>query len=266
MGLLWSLLGRRNARRFGAPRLLSALSTFQRSALIRLLALAGVILAVATPVVVWAHARHHAHMIRRTPARAEPVRVYRMDPAVFARLSPELQQKVLHLRGVRVAPEGPAMAFGAPLPGFTVNSRFGLRQLSFEPRARMHDGVDIAAPIGVPIRAVSPGAVVRTGVSPTYGRFVEVSHGGGVTTFYAHMSKTAGLKPGAYAPAGAVLGYVGSTGRSTGPHLHFEVLVQGVYQDPQKFLTAGKDLRKPVVAAAAISSPPAATLQAARRN
>jgi murein DD-endopeptidase MepM/ murein hydrolase activator NlpD len=184
-----------------------------------------------------AHVRHHAraHGLRRAHAASEPPSAgVRIDPALFARLSPELQAKLLHLRGVRIGPPEPVLAFQPPLPGRAVNSRFGLRQLSFEPAARMHEGVDIAAPIGVPIHASASGKVLSTGVSPTYGRFVEVSHGKGVTTFYAHMSRTAGLKRGAWTAAGGVLGYVGSTGRSTGPHLHFEIRKDGVALDPQR--------------------------------
>jgi murein DD-endopeptidase MepM/ murein hydrolase activator NlpD len=126
--------------------------------------------------------------------------------------------------------------FGFPLPGRAVNSRFGLRQLSFEPHARMHDGVDIAAPVGAQIHATAAGVVSRTGLSASYGRFVEVNHGDGVTSFYAHMSRTAGLQPGAKVTEGEVLGYVGSTGHSTGPHLHFEIRKDGEPLNPQAFM------------------------------
>jgi hypothetical protein len=128
------------------------------------------------------------------------------------------------------------LAFGFPLPGHAVNSRFGLRQLSFEPRARMHDGVDIAAPVGTQIHAAANGVVTRTGLSSSYGNFVEVAHADGMTTFYAHMSRTAGLKPGAAVSEGDVLGLVGSTGHSTGPHLHFEVRRAGEPLNPQDFM------------------------------
>ena len=117
-----------------------------------------------------------------------------------------------------------------------MNSRFGRRQLSFEPHARMHDGVDIAAPIGSPIHATADGSVSRTGRSPSYGHFVEVAHADGLTSFYAHMSRTAGLEPGTKVSAGEVLGYVGSTGHSTGPHLHFEIRDEGKPLDPEAFM------------------------------
>lgn len=100
----------------------------------------------------------------------------------------------------------------------------------------MHDGVDIAAPVGSEIHATADGTVERTGLSSSYGHFVEVAHGDGLTSFYAHMSRTAGLQPGAKVAAGEVLGYVGSTGHSTGPHLHFEMREQGKPLDPQAFM------------------------------
>jgi len=131
--------------------------------------------------------------------------------------------------------DGP-IAFESPLPGYSVNSNFGLRQMSYEPHARMHEGVDIAAPKGSPIHAAAGGHVSRTGLSSSYGHFVEVAHADGLTSFYAHMSRTAGLEPGAKVSAGEVLGYVGSTGHSTGPHLHFEIRDAGKPLDPQAFL------------------------------
>jgi murein DD-endopeptidase MepM/ murein hydrolase activator NlpD len=129
-----------------------------------------------------------------------------------------------------------AFVFGFPLPGHEVNSRFGFRQLSDESRARIHEGVDIAAPFGSQIHAAASGRVSRTGDSPSYGHFVEVAHADGLTSFYAHMSRTAGLRPGAAVTQGEVLGYVGTTGHSTGPHLHFEIRKDGQPLDPQAFM------------------------------
>ena len=127
------------------------------------------------------------------------------------------------------------IAFNTPIPGFEINSTYGYRKLPGEPKSRLHAGVDIAAPTGVPIRASAPGVVVDAGVSPTYGNYVEVEHGEGVTTFYAHMSKKA-VTEGATVASGETLGYVGSTGRSTGPHLHFEVRKDEKKYDPMKVL------------------------------
>jgi murein DD-endopeptidase MepM/ murein hydrolase activator NlpD len=100
----------------------------------------------------------------------------------------------------------------------------------------MHEGVDFAAPAGSAIHATAPGRVIGAGVSDSYGRYVEVAHGDGVSSFYAHMSRAAGLRIGTPVRAGAVLGYVGSTGHSTGPHLHFEIRRYGAHYDPARFM------------------------------
>lgn len=170
-------------------------------------------------------------------ARATP------QPAPATAAAPEIAKASLthilpgHIAAAtRAEDKDGAITFESPLPGHAVNSRFGLRQLSFEPRARMHDGVDIAAPAGSPIHSTADGTVTRTGLSSSYGHFVEVAHGDGLTSFYAHMSHTAGLKPGTKVAAGEVLGYVGSTGHSTGPHLHFEIRDDGKPLNPQDFM------------------------------
>lgn len=130
----------------------------------------------------------------------------------------------------------PQFAFSSPMPGFAVNSRFGFRKLPGAP-GRMHEGVDFAAPTGVAIRCASDGKVLRAGVSPTYGNFVEVDHGDGVTTFYAHMSRRAATSlAGRDVRAGDTLGFVGSTGHSTGPHLHFEVRKDERQFDPMRVI------------------------------
>lgn len=178
-----------------------------------------------------------AEIDREIAARAAP------PPAPAAAPAPEIAKASLtHILPGRLAAaahaeeKDGAIAFEFPLPGHAVNSRFGLRRLSFERRARMHDGVDIAAPKGSPIHATADGTVVRTGVSSSYGHFVEVAHGDGLTSFYAHMCRTAGLEPGTKVAAGEVVGYVGSTGHSTGPHLHFEIRDEGKPLNPQDFM------------------------------
>jgi len=127
------------------------------------------------------------------------------------------------------------VAFSAPVEGYQTNSRFGLRRLSFERRARMHEGLDYAAPSGTPILAAADGRVVRTGTSSSYGRFVEIAHANGVTSFYAHMSRI-GANEGDLVRAGDTIGAVGSTGRSTGAHLHFEIRRAGQQVNPENFL------------------------------
>jgi len=120
-------------------------------------------------------------------------------------------------------PPPPAFVFDAPLPGHVVNSPFGLRQMPWEENGRLHEGVDIAAPVGAPVHVATDGIVMRSGVSSTYGRFVEVAHKDGFRTLYAHLGRDAGFKRGAYVKRGTTVAYVGSSGRSTGSHLHFEL-------------------------------------------
>lgn len=130
-----------------------------------------------------------------------------------------------------------ALAFAAPVRGVRVNSVFGLRRLSAEKAARMHEGVDYAAPQGTPVLAAAHGRVVAAGASPSYGRFVELAHPNGVTSFYAHLSRVAsGVAVGATLAEGDAVGAVGSTGRSTGAHLHFEIRQAGRKLDPQSFI------------------------------
>ncbi|WP_370533119.1 peptidoglycan DD-metalloendopeptidase family protein [Thermus sp.] len=119
-----------------------------------------------------------------------------------------------------------------PLSGFRITTYFGQRG-AFQ---RYHTGIDLAAPYGTPIVAAKSGQVEVAGWSSVgYGFHVVLDHGGGVETLYAHMSRIA-VRPGEWVEAGEVIGYVGSTGWSTGPHLHFEVRVGGVARNPLSYL------------------------------
>jgi murein DD-endopeptidase MepM/ murein hydrolase activator NlpD len=126
------------------------------------------------------------------------------------------------------------ISFSAPVEGYAINSNYGWRRLGGG-RGRMHEGIDIAAPSGTPILAAADGVVLRTGVSSSYGRFAEVRHDNGVTSFYAHMSQVM-VSEGDVLAAGGQIGAVGSTGRSTGPHLHFEIRRDGEQINPSEFL------------------------------
>lgn len=134
-------------------------------------------------------------------------------------------------------PAGPMtrpIVFEEPVPGFAVNSRFGLRRLGGERGARMHRGVDIAAPQGTAVHASAEGEVVRIGHQPEgYGNFIEIRHPNGMTTLYAHLSRI-DVASGDRLPAGERIGLVGSTGYSTGPHLHFEVRRGGIQVNPAR--------------------------------
>jgi murein DD-endopeptidase MepM/ murein hydrolase activator NlpD len=117
-------------------------------------------------------------------------------------------------------------------------SGFGVRSDPFLGRPAMHTGLDFRAQMGDPVRATANGRVVSAGWSGGYGRMVEVDHGNGLATRYGHLSEI-GVKIGETVKIGQVIGEVGSTGRSTGPHLHYETRIDGEAVDPQKFLRAG---------------------------
>jgi murein DD-endopeptidase MepM/ murein hydrolase activator NlpD len=120
-----------------------------------------------------------------------------------------------------------------------IGSGFGFRTDPFSGQAALHTGLDFPVEAGSPIMAAAGGVVVHTDIHPAYGLQVEVDHGNGLATRYAHASKVL-VKPGDLVRRGQKLAEVGTSGRSTGPHLHFEVLVQGVPQDPARFLAAAR--------------------------
>jgi murein DD-endopeptidase MepM/ murein hydrolase activator NlpD len=117
-------------------------------------------------------------------------------------------------------------------------SGFGVRSDPFLGRPAMHTGLDFRAQTGDPVRATANGKVVSAGWSGGYGRMVEIDHGNGLSTRYGHLSEI-NVKIGDPVKIGQVIGEVGSTGRSTGPHLHYETRIDGEAVDPQKFLRAG---------------------------
>lgn len=117
-----------------------------------------------------------------------------------------------------------------------ISSTFGYRRDPINFRISRHTGTDICAPVGTPIRATAKGVVVSAGWDGDYGNMVKVRHSNGMETWYAHMSKTL-AKPGQTVRRNDTLGLVGMTGRTTGPHLHYEVHVNGQPVDPEKYLT-----------------------------
>ena len=122
----------------------------------------------------------------------------------------------------------------------TVSSPFGYRSDPFLGRPALHPGVDLIQPPGSEIKATATGRVVHAGPMGGYGNCVEVDHGNGVTTRYGHMMEVL-VTEGQTVKAGDTLGRIGSTGRSTGPHLHYEVRIDGEPVDPERFLTAARD-------------------------
>jgi hypothetical protein len=129
------------------------------------------------------------------------------------------------------------LTFSMPVPGFAINSPFGMRRMPWEEGGRLHEGVDIAAPAGAKVAATLRGTVTRTGLSFSYGRYVEVEHEGGLVSFYAHLGGwPKGIKQGVAVSAGQHIGFVGNSGRSTGSHLHFEIRRNDKPLNPAMFI------------------------------
>jgi murein DD-endopeptidase MepM/ murein hydrolase activator NlpD len=120
----------------------------------------------------------------------------------------------------------------------TVGSGFGFRSDPFTGRAALHTGLDFPTDVGTPVHAAAGGVVRLSEYHPEYGNLIELDHGNGLVTRYAHNSKVL-VRVGDLIKRGQVISEVGTTGRSTGAHLHFEVLVDEVPQDPAKFLAGG---------------------------
>ncbi len=140
-----------------------------------------------------------------------------------------------------------------PVSG-NLGSTFGWRIDPFTGRSALHTGLDFPAMPGTSIHAAAGGVVVAQEFHAEYGNMIEIDHGNDLITRYAHASRVF-VRKGDLIKRGQKLAEVGTTGRSTGPHLHFEVLVQGVPQDPQKFLQAGQNLAPPQVAQAGTAAP-----------
>ena len=131
-----------------------------------------------------------------------------------------------------------------PINGARLSSGFGMRRHPILGYSRMHRGTDFAAPTGTPILAAGDGVVERAGPFSSFGNYVRIRHANGYETAYAHMSRFArGMRAGARVRQGQIIGYVGTTGRSTGPHLHYEVLRRGQQVNPMSLRVAnGRNL------------------------
>ena len=132
-----------------------------------------------------------------------------------------------------------------PINGARLSSPFGMRKHPIDGYNKMHRGTDFAAPMGTPIMASGDGVVKKAGWCGGGGNCIKIKHNSTYQTVYAHMSKFArGIKPGVRVKQGQTIGYVGSTGKSTGPHLHYEVIVNGKKVNSQKLkLPSGKVLK-----------------------
>jgi murein DD-endopeptidase MepM/ murein hydrolase activator NlpD len=132
--------------------------------------------------------------------------------------------------------------FVKPVNGAVISQGFGCTDISFEPRnpgcpgGHWHSGIDLAVGLGTPVYAALPG-IARVVLSATgYGLHVVIDHGGGLSSVYGHLSSVA-ISDGASVGAGQVIGGVGSSGSSTGPHLHFEIRRDGIAEDPRGDMT-----------------------------
>lgn len=138
-----------------------------------------------------------------------------------------------------------------PVSGARISSSFGMRKHPILGYTRLHSGVDFAAGYGTPIKAAGNGVIDKAGRFGSYGKYVRIRHANGFGSAYAHMSRFAsGIKAGKRVRQGQVIGYVGTTGRSTGPHLHYEVMVKGKQVNPMTVrMPTGRKLTDKLLAA-----------------
>jgi murein DD-endopeptidase MepM/ murein hydrolase activator NlpD len=178
----------------------------------------------------------------RKPAVGGPFVPLRADPngSAFDRALYALQDSesaVVHLRAVL-----PYVPFRRPFVDPTaITSGFGPRVDPFTGRAALHTGIDFGMAFGAPVHCTAAGRVIIAGPDGGYGNLVEIEHGNGLSTRYGHLSEIL-VAPGQWVESGAVIGNVGSTGRATGPHLHYETRIDGEAVDPIRFLKAGQIL------------------------
>ena len=147
-------------------------------------------------------------------------------------------RKLARSTGIRTDSSGGSGQWQWPLPGGSIGSEAGWRVHPILGYVRCHTGVDISAPSGTAITAAANGIVISAGPGGAFGNYTVISHGGNLTSSYAHQSGI-GVSAGEAVERGQVIGFVGSTGSSTGPHLHFEARIAGVPWDPRGWLGSG---------------------------
>jgi murein DD-endopeptidase MepM/ murein hydrolase activator NlpD len=134
-----------------------------------------------------------------------------------------------------------------PVEGLLTDD-FGRRRSPFTGRSEMHEGLDLAAPLGTPVRAAADGVVTFAGPLASFGTVVSLRHGHGFTTLYAHLGRTT-VKPGQTLSRGTTIGLIGLTGRTTGPHVHYEVHQRGTPVNPMLYIVDARAARRAVAAA-----------------
>jgi murein DD-endopeptidase MepM/ murein hydrolase activator NlpD len=132
-----------------------------------------------------------------------------------------------------------SLPVAAPLHSYEIGSRFGVRGDPINGHAALHTGTDFRAPYMSPVYATAAGIVTFSGYRDDYGKIVEIDHGNGLVTRYGHLNR-ATVSVGQRVAAQTQIGFLGSTGRATGPHVHYEVVVNGEPQDPEKFMALGR--------------------------
>lgn len=226
-------IGRLQAVQAGQEQVLSAADGFANSRANRLrtaLKLAG----VAPTMPARAEGALGGPLIEANDPRALAA-VLDVDPAFAQRV----QRAAADLSEAQGLSERAArLPLARPTTTAAQTSGFGVRTDPFTRHAAFHPGLDFAGARMTPVHATAPGLVTFTGVRSGYGNTVEVDHGGGFKTRYAHLASI-GVRPGQRVAAGAKLGGMGSTGRSTGTHLHYEVWMNGRVQNPERFVRAG---------------------------
>lgn len=153
------------------------------------------------------------------------------------------KRKLLYFAGARFNPEERALFLGLlfrfPLPAGRITSGFGLRSSPISGKLTRHAGIDLAAPAGTDVYAAREGTVTESGVDATLGQYIVITHDGGWSTVYGHLSVRR-VRLNEHVESGMIIGNVGSTGQSTGPHLHFEVRNRGEPRNPEPLIPRGK--------------------------
>ena len=162
----------------------------------------------------------------------------RLDSGEYRNLFGEWRQRDSGMATNGQAPrESVAVPTGMPVEGVRMSSSYGMRNHPVLRKRKAHKGVDLAGATGTPVYATADGTVDMAKYYGSYGNYVQIDHGGNLETRYAHLSSYT-VASGERVEKGQLIGYIGSTGRSTGPHLHYEIRVEGVAVDPTPYMTA----------------------------
>lgn len=170
-----------------------------------------------------------------------PVDLGDWEEGTLRRVLAGLNQDVARWNAVQSLAE--SLPLGKPLRDYYVTSSFGARKDPMNGRVAMHQGLDMGAPFKSPIYSTGPGKVVYAGWRGRYGRLVEIDHGNGIKTRFGHLNKIL-VRKGELVDRTTRIGLLGNSGRSTGPHLHYEVILEGKPVNPVKFIKAGVNVFK----------------------